>query len=431
MSKATLIACRECDLLQWKVSSPDGDRMGCHRCDAALYRSRTANHDRVLALTVAAAVLFVVANLFPVVEVWVKGELMESTLAGAASALYTEGMWPIAGLVVLTTIVMPSLHMLAVIYLLSSMRFPLLFPMRYGALPLRPDIVLRLLQHVAPWGMIEVLMLAMLIALVKLQHVATVIPGVGLCAFGAVAVLLTATTAELDFRELWVRLTRTRISDSGPVAEKLRLRAQKTAARAGVSACTDCGSLCSTFGSIPRPECQRCSNVLHVRKPHSLTRTWAFLIAAIVLYIPAVSLPVMVTQTLFRTQSDTILSGVVFLWTSGSWSLAAIVFIASIVVPMLKIFSLAFLAGSVQLRSTLIPKQRTHIYRLLERIGRWSMLDIYVITILAALVQFGSIATINAGPGAIAFGAVVVLTMLATLSFDPRLIWDAVETKRE
>ena len=150
-----------------------------------------------------------------------------------------------------------------------------------------------------------------------------------------------------------------------------------------------------------------------------------------ILYIPAVLLPVMVTSTLFGAQSDTILSGVVYLWTTGSWSLAAIVFIASVVVPMLKILSLTYLAWSTQLRSALIPRERTRIYRIVEFVGRWSMLDIYVITILVALVQFGSVASIEAGPGAIAFGAVVVLTMFAALSFDPRLIWDAVELERE
>jgi paraquat-inducible protein A len=119
------------------------------------------------------------------------------------------------------------------------------------------------------------------------------------------------------------------------------------------------------------------------------------------------------------------MSGVVYLWTSGSWPLAVLVFVASIAVPMLKILSIGFLVASAQLRSTWQPRQRTRIYRLVELVGRWSMLDIYVIAILTALVQFNALATISAGPAAIAFGAVVVLTMFAALSFDPRLIWDA------
>jgi paraquat-inducible protein A len=205
-----------------------------------------------------------------------------------------------------------------------------------------------------------------------------------------------------------------------------------TAARAGLFVCHDCGLLPKPlFAHVHAGICPRCDAALHRRKPDSLARTWAFVFGAMVLYIPAILLPVMVTSTLFGTQSDTILSGVVYLWNSGSWSLAAIVFIASVVVPVLKILSLAYLAWSTQLRSPLIPRQRTRIYRLVEFVGRWSMLDIYVITILVALVQFGSVASIEAGLGAIAFGAVVVLSMFAALSFDPRLIWDAVEPESE
>jgi paraquat-inducible protein A len=164
-----------------------------------------------------------------------------------------------------------------------------------------------------------------------------------------------------------------------------------------------------------------------MRKPDSIARTWAFLVAAIILYIPANMLPVTDTHTLFGDEADTILGGVVFLWSSGSWPLAVIVFVASIMVPMLKIIALVLLLVSVQKRSVRQPVQRTRLYRLIELVGRWSMLDIYVITFLVALVQLRALATIRAGPAAACFGAVVVLTMCATMSFDPRLIWDPVE----
>jgi len=129
----------------------------------------------------------------------------------------------------------------------------------------------------------------------------------------------------------------------------------------------------------------------------------------------------------FGSETDTIMSGVVFLWVDGSWPLAVILFIASIAVPFSKLFALTYLLVSVQRRSTLAPAQRTRLYRVLEFVGRWSMIDIYVAALLTALVQFGGLMSIRAGPGAIAFGAVVVLTMFAAESFDPRLIWDPVE----
>jgi paraquat-inducible protein A len=149
--------------------------------------------------------------------------------------------------------------------------------------------------------------------------------------------------------------------------------------------------------------------------------------AAYILFIPANTLPIMQTGSLFGAQRDTILSGVVYLWHSGSWPLALLVFFASIVVPGVKLLALTYLAVSVGRRSAKNQMARAKLYRLLEFIGRWSMLDVYVVTLLSALVQLQSLATIKAEPGAVAFGAVVVLTMLAAMAFDPRLIWDAAE----
>jgi paraquat-inducible protein A len=202
------------------------------------------------------------------------------------------------------------------------------------------------------------------------------------------------------------------------------------AARSGLMVCHECRMLSKAngiHGHAHAQSCPRCGAQLHFRKSDSIGRAWAYLIAATILYIPANVLPIMETGSLFGTQNDTILSGVVFLWVSGSWDLAAIVFIASIVVPLAKIFALVLLLVSVQMHSTWQQQQRTRLYRLVELVGRWSMLDIYVITILVALVQLKGLASIKAGPAAIAFGAVVVLTMLAAESFDPRLIWDPVE----
>ena len=202
-----------------------------------------------------------------------------------------------------------------------------------------------------------------------------------------------------------------------------------TAAACGLCSCHVCG-LVARLPADARPgglACPRCATPLHSRKPNSIARTWALLIAAFILFFPANLLPVMETGSLFGAQQDTIMSGVVFLWQSGSWPLAVLVFFASIVVPLTKLAILTLLVASVQFRATWFPHQRTRLYRLIEFIGRWSMLDIYVITVLAALVRLQSLATIKAGPGAVAFGAVVVLTMLASKAFDPRLIWDSVE----
>ena len=174
-----------------------------------------------------------------------------------------------------------------------------------------------------------------------------------------------------------------------------------------------------------RARCPRCGATAQPRKPDSIARAWAYLLAATALYLPANLLPVTTTASLGGQQSDTIFSGIVYLWGSGSWVLALVVFVASILVPVSKLLVLSLLLISVQQRETRWLARRLQAYRVLELIGRWSMLDIFVVAMLASLVQIESLAELRPGPGAIAFGAVVVLTMLATQSFDPRLLWDA------
>lgn len=207
-----------------------------------------------------------------------------------------------------------------------------------------------------------------------------------------------------------------------------------TATQLGLLNCHNCGLLSKqveqTHASTSL-RCPRCNTKLHQRKPKSLSYTWAFLIAAYIMYIPANALPIMITTNLGKTQADTIMSGVVYLLISGSWPLALIIFIASVFVPIFKLIILTYLALSVQFKSQWRPGDRTRLYRITEAVGRWSMVDIYVLTLMVALVNIQGFADVDAGPGGIAFGAVVVLTMIAAMAFDPRLIWDNIEQPHE
>ncbi|SCX88640.1 paraquat-inducible protein A [Nitrosospira sp. Nl5] len=199
----------------------------------------------------------------------------------------------------------------------------------------------------------------------------------------------------------------------------------KTAARSGMVSCHYCATLWKEVKAHDR--CGRCGAALHSRRPDSLNRTWALVIAACIMYIPANVLPIMTTVSLFEEQQDTIMSGIIYFWASGSWILAIIVFIASFLVPLFKLAVLILLLIMTQRHSDWRLLQRTKLYRLVEVTGRWSMLDVFVVTLLAGLVQIKGFATVHAEAGIAAFAAVVVLTMLASLSFDPRLMWDAAE----
>lgn len=193
--------------------------------------------------------------------------------------------------------------------------------------------------------------------------------------------------------------------------------------------CHYCHSILKMESSNTR-FCPVCHSTVSLRKKQSLSRTWAWLLTAVFFYIPANFLPVMTVASLGHNQSDTILSGVMHLLEGGMWPLALIVFVASIFVPVLKLTVLVWLLISVQARSSWRPEDRTRYYRITEFVGRWSMVDIFVIAILTALVQFGELAHIEVGSGSIAFAMVVIFTMLAANSFDPRLIWDACETRK-
>ncbi len=189
--------------------------------------------------------------------------------------------------------------------------------------------------------------------------------------------------------------------------------------------CLHCGRV--VFPPFPRG-CPRCGAALHARKPHSLQRTAALLGAAAILFVPANLLPVMRVWNLGREQSDTILGGVGVFLESGSWGLALLIFVASILVPTFKLAILGYLVISVRQGTRRQALERARLFRLTEVVGRWSMVDIYVVTMMVAMVELGRVASIAPGPGALAFALVVVCTMLAAHTFDPRLIWDALET---
>ena len=191
----------------------------------------------------------------------------------------------------------------------------------------------------------------------------------------------------------------------------------------GLARCTRCGLVCEAAAAAAEAPCPRCHGPLHLRKPDSVERTAAWLVTATVLYVPANVLPVMGTSSVLGREQHTILGGIAELWESGSWELAVIVFIASIAVPILKIGALSLLAFTAHRRSCWRQQDRARLYRLVETVGHWSMLDVFVVVLLVGMVRFGAFASVQPESGLLAFGAVVVATMFATSAFDPRLIW--------
>jgi paraquat-inducible protein A len=406
-----LISCHDCGVLHRRRPVRPREKARCVRCRSVLYRGLHSDASRMAAITLGAVFTFLIAQFFPIVELEVGGYTSSATLLGAIRVLWMEQMQLVAAAVFLVTILLPAVELGALLYVTLSLRS--------GQRPPGFDHLLRAVGMARRWGMTEVLMIGILITIVKMTSLAQVVVQPGLFAFGALTLML-AIVVSFDPKILW---------NIGEHLPGPRRPAQQVIRNenAPLLACHSCGLV----EPARHRHCARCGTRLHRRHPDSVGRTWAFLLAATILYIPANLLPVMYTHSLFGKEDDTIISGVVYFWTSGSPALAAIIFIASIVVPVLKLAALALLAWTAQRRSRWQPMQRTALYRIVEFVGRWSMLDIFVITLTVALVRFQSLAVITAGPGAMAFCAVVVLTMIAAMQFDPRLIWDPVESNGE
>ncbi len=409
-----LIACHACDGAHRIVPLPVGGRALCARCGTLLYRNLPHSLDRSAALYLAAFLLFVIANTFPFVSLKYGDRVEQSLLVSGAFALQKAGMGELGLLVLLTSVVFPFLTIAGMLYLL--------LPLRMGWRPVWMTPVWRLVRAISPWSLIGVFMLGLLVSVVKLQDLATIIPGIALYAFIGLLVVSTAATACFDPAALWPRMGPAGAAGNGGSRSGA---APGGAARLGFASCHTCDLLVRTPLAGEAANCPRCGSGVHgMRLPDSITRTWALLASATLLLVPANLFPVMTVTRFGQGEPSTILSGVVHLAEDGAWPLAALVFFASFVVPITKIGALALLLVTVQRGSAWRLRDRTLLYRVTEAVGAWSMIDVFLVGILVALVRMDALASVRPGIGATFFGAAVVLTMLAARTFDPRLVWD-------
>ena len=411
MRAPALIECHDCGLFLRPKALPERGAAKCPRCGARLYRRTNRGIDHAIALSIAGLLLFAIANTYPFMTFKLEGREQVSNLITGVREFLDQGLWPLAVLVFAVTIAIPLAKILATL--------AVLIPIRLGWHVRGLGRLFRLVEIMHPWAMMEVFMLGVLVAYVKLTDLAILELGPALIAFSALIFVLAAAESSIEPREVW-----TALGDQGlrKVPDRRKLHQ--------LVGCHACGLVLDLSGSKRgRAECPRCGAHMHHRKPDSLNRTWALVITAFILYIPANVFPVMTVISFGKGQPDTILSGVKELIHAGMWPLALLVFFASITVPMLKLWGLVFLLISVQRKSSWRLKDRAVLFRIIESVGRWSMIDIFMISILIALVKLDAIATIEPGIGATSFAGVVIITMIASMMFDPRLMWDAVEKK--
>jgi paraquat-inducible protein A len=405
--------CPDCGRFQVVPALGAGATARCLRCGAVL---RRAHHDplgRALALHLAALAMLSIAGLMSLMTVSTSGMDLSADLLSGPRGLHQHGLWELALVVLFTTAVAPLLRLASTTYVLVGLRLQ------------RPPRHLRRLfawlKHLRPWSMVEVYLLGVFVAYVKLVDLVHIEIGPALYALGAVMLTMVAADAILDRQAIWEEMERRGIPAAGGDHAAVPLDGPGI----GAIGCETCGLVCRPAAANVEPRCQCCGSHLHARKPDSIARTWALVIASLVLYGPANAYPVLTVVQLGAGAPSTILGGVEELLSSGMYPLAALVFLASIVVPMLKLIGLITMLFTTQAGWTGRLRDRTSLFRVVRAIGRWSMIDVFMISILVALVQFGAVVTIAPGLGAVAFAAVVILTMFAAEVFDPRLMWDA------
>ena len=397
--------CRGCGLIQHVPALTPGIAALCGRCGTMIHRARRHPLEHSLALTLAALVLLGVLCLATLMSVETAGISHQAGLFSGPEELVRRGMTALAAVVVFVTAVAPFAKLLGTLYVLLGLRVA------------RPPRHLRrvfvLVERLTPWSMIEVFVFGVLVAYVKLGDVVTISLGAGVFALFSLTFVMAWADGALDRQAVWDALDHTRLSEATSSQD----------AAPGSIGCEACGLV-----SVPNEDhvrCRRCDSPLHARKPDSIARTWALVIAAAILYIPANVYPVLTVMQLGAGSPSTILGGVRELITSRMYPLAALVFFASIAVPMLKLVGLSAMLLATQTGYAGWLYDRTRLYHVVRWIGRWSMIDIFMEALLGALVRFGNVITIEPGIGAVAFCGVVILTMLAAETFDPRLMWDA------
>ena len=397
--------CPDCGLFQFMPPMPANAEAKCIRCDATLRRRRSNSATYAFALTVTSFVLYLIAVITPFISVDIVGQERQTTMLSLPIAFSADGAWELAVIVTVTAIIMPALKIGITLMVLGGLRAE--FP---------PDFLPSLFkwyERIGPWAMVEVFLLGVFVAFTRLGEIATVSVGEALYAIAALMLTMIMADYLLDPGEVWDEMERRGLVP--PPAEPV--------AGAPKLSCQTCGRVnyCAED-----ERCSRCRSVLNARKPNSLLNTWAFLAAGAILYVPANLFPILTLVRLGQSTTSTIIAGAQELLDAGLWPLALLVFVASLMVPLLKLVSLATMLITLHCGTAWRLRDRTRLYRVVDFIGRWSMIDIFMLATLVGLVRAGNLASITPDLGAICFGSVVVLTMLAATCFDPRLMWDAV-----
>ncbi|MFB2683714.1 PqiA/YebS family transporter subunit [Shewanella mangrovisoli] len=405
-----LQACEECGLVTPYTEPQPGYRAHCPRCQHGLQSVLATPFQPVWAYGAATLIMLGLSLGFPFLSFSVQGLSQEASLWSALISMHYASNSLLALVILLCVVILPLMYI----------SFSMLIYRQAYLVQQGKTIELSWLKRASKWVfrfeswlMADVFLVGILVAMVKILSLAEVGFGPSFWAFCIYTLLLVKFVSLVDSSWVWDKLT--------PRVATPYVRVGESHLQQNHGVCSICGQL----NAIDATECSRCAGAVHKYLPaNSMQAAWAFLLAATVFYIPANFYPIMYTTSVGQTEASTIISGVVLLWHLGSYPVASIIFFASIVIPTAKIASLAYLfrqAGKAHSSDQAIKNQQ--LYRVTEFIGRWSMIDIFVVALLTALVQLDELMAIKPGPAALSFAMVVILTMLSAIAFDSRVLW--------
>ncbi|AKJ43864.1 membrane integrity-associated transporter subunit PqiA [Pragia fontium] len=392
------------------VQLPDiqeGDKAVCPRCHTTLSARWVEPVLQPVTCAASALIMMLFANLFPFINMRVSGIYNQIRLIEIPQAMVSDDYASLATLFVIFVQLIPAFCMVAIILLCLKVKLPYRLKVMMG----------RMIYQAKVWCMVEIFLVGVLVSFVKLMAYGDIGIGASFIPYCLFCLLQVRAFQCLDRYWLWQNI------QSPPPLTKTP-QVGLSGLEQGLRSCPCCMAI------LPAEEtkCPRCHTVAHARRANSLQWTLALLLTSVIIYIPANILPIMVTEVLGNPSASNIMSGVILLWQDGSYPVALVIFIASIMVPTLKILAIAWLcydASDKGKSNNHLDREKMHfIYEIVEFVGRWSMIDVFVIGVLSALVRMGKLMSVYPDVGAILFAMVVILTMFAAMMFDPRLLWD-------
>ncbi len=411
--------CPSCDLLVKKISPVTSHTVICPRCLHRLHCGCSNSVQRTLVLAVTGLLLYLPAIFYPLMTVNMLGGEAGISLFGSTLSMFSQGRSIVGIIVVLTGMICPLLTLSLLFWVTAGLRFG----WKAGWMP----IFLRWYYHLTEWAMTDIYLIGVFITIIKMSDTVRVQFDMGFFCFIGLVVSSVAAQASVDRVLFWEQMETRK---ENPQEKKIQVSiAAKTGSEAGLLLCHTCHKAVLPILPIT-PEagkkicCPRCGDTLHPRKKNSIDRSWALIVTAVIFTLPANLLPIMSVTSFGQAEGSTIINGIIHFFKEGSYGIGTVILTASVLVPLFKISGLALILVSIHYKWASWLRHKTLMFRFIEFIGRWSMLDIFVIALLCALVRFGRLSAVNAEPAALYFTAVVLCTMFAAISFDSRLLWD-------